>query len=66
MWGSQSTTLSIGELERSEANEFLWGVAHEARHWTTPVGMDGNRHFGEEWQLLRTRFGIKDGYGGVS
>ncbi len=59
------TQLSEAELERSQsAGEFLWGVAHEAKHWTTAVevtnGRITNRHVGADWGVLKECFGIKD------
>ena len=58
-WDSEnrpSTELSEAERDRSPENEFLWGVAHEAMHWVTPVevrnGEIVDEHYGPDWERL--------------
>ena len=50
------TQLSKAERDRITENEFLWGVAHEAKHWVTPVevrnGEVVDEHYGPDWQRL--------------
>lgn len=54
--GTVSTQLSSAERDRSTESDFLWGVAHEALHWVTAVGVKNgvmsNMHLGGDWQRL--------------
>ena len=49
-----------GHAFDTESDYFLWGVAHEARHWVTSVKVkDGevtDEHIGPEWERLEDCF----------